>query len=371
MQVEVAYPEIQTFYFSLIVVPLLLFSLRKRVRPESFSTDLTNELKGVAILAVLFFHIGYLLSSSNRFLYPYSIISGVGVNLFLLLSGYGLTKSHLKKPLSVFQFYTRRLLKLYIPLWISLIVFLLIDFFVLQRSYPALSIISSFTGFYPRADISINLNSPLWYFTLILFYYLLYPLLTFKRLIYISPVLLYIASNLILRLDLPVHKDVIKMYSIHNLAFPLGVFFAIVTNTNPTEYLKNILKQLHDHNTNFFTKLTLRVAIIITAVLIFGYTAVHSNVGAEARLEETTSLVTVFALLLIFYFKRYRFKLLELIGLYSYEIYLIHWPILYRYDFLYKFFPPFLATVLYLAIFMALSLVLQKLSRKVAKALPG
>ena len=54
--------------------------------------------------------------------------------------------------------------------------------------------------------------------------------------------------------------------------------------------------------------------------------------------------------------------MLELWGIYSYEIYLLHWPLMYRFDFVYKILPPALATCLYLFIFIGLGMVLQRAS---------
>jgi len=90
---------------SLVVISTLivavLLTLRKTQYTELFPVGITEELKGVGILSVVFAHISYMLVSDNHFLYPLSIAGGVGVDLFLLMSGYGLTVSMLKKKLSV------------------------------------------------------------------------------------------------------------------------------------------------------------------------------------------------------------------------------------------------------------------------------
>jgi len=39
----------------------------------------TQELKGLAILSIVFAHIAYMLVSDSRFLYPLSVAAGVGV----------------------------------------------------------------------------------------------------------------------------------------------------------------------------------------------------------------------------------------------------------------------------------------------------
>src|SRR5258708_6334643 len=114
----------QTQIFIVILTLVLLLTLKIR-KPLTFDNSLTEELKGFAILAIVFSHIGYFLVTDHQFLWPLSIAAGVRVNLFLLLSGYGLALSFSKNPLSIKDFYLKRLLKLFIPLWIVLVALLL------------------------------------------------------------------------------------------------------------------------------------------------------------------------------------------------------------------------------------------------------
>jgi peptidoglycan/LPS O-acetylase OafA/YrhL len=59
--------------------------------------------------------------------------------------------------------------------------------------------------------------------------------------------------------------------------------------------------------------------------------------------------------------KRFEIKALYWIGFFSYEIYLFHWPLMYRYYSLFKILPPWLAMLLYLPIFIVLGWLMQKL----------
>lgn len=63
-----------------------------------------------------------------------------------------------------------------------------------------------------------------------------------------------------------------------------------------------------------------------------------------------------------FVFKKIEFGALSILGLYSYEIYLIHWPIMYHYDFLFSWLPAGVATFAYLGVFIALGMGLKKLA---------
>ena len=101
MLIKVSDPTLQTVFFSIIFLSLLLLSIRKNDTETFFSKEATNQLKGFSILAIIFSHIGYFLSSDTRFLYPFSVLAGVGVNLFLFLSGFGLTISQISKSKSI------------------------------------------------------------------------------------------------------------------------------------------------------------------------------------------------------------------------------------------------------------------------------
>ncbi len=342
MLIKVSDPYFQTALFSIIFLCLLLVALRKIKEEAFFPIEVSNNLRGLAIFAVVFSHIGYFLSSDTRFLFPYSILAGVGVNLFLFLSGFGLTVSHLKSPLSVADFYRKRLSRLFIPLWVVISAVLLIDFFMLGRTYPLPEIVNSFLGFYPRADVTQNLNSPLWYFTIILFYYLIFPLTFTRKIPLLSPILVLVLSLFLLNLKLPVDPDVVKLYKLHTLAFPLGMLFGL-----SIQKIKFKLNPI------------LKILIFTASVLIFLYTSVHSGVGEDPKIEQSISLITTLSLMVIFSLSRFDFKLLSVFGIYSYEIYLIHWPVLSRFN-LFLGLPPFLAVLLNLSLIFLLGYALQK-----------
>ncbi len=356
MQVTVNFPQLQTLLF-LIVFGLALIFSSKRYHPHfSLAKPLTNELKGFAILGIIFSHIGYFLSKDPRFLFPLSIFAGLGVNLFLFLSGFGLATSYLKNGHTIKLFYKKRLQRIFIPLWIVLIFLLLFDWATLHITYPWQTILGNFLGWYPTADIYQDLNSSLWYFSLILFYYLIFPLVFHRKIAYLSPIIITVISYLLFSYFLPSSAMVLKLYNLHFIAFPLGIVLALVNKNTNT--ITNQLSQLWN-KTHLIPK-TLRFFILAILLLGFSYFSINSNVGQGLAKEQLTSLFSMGLLLFIFVLKSLHFKLLSLFGTYSYEIYLIHWPLVYRYDLLYKYLPPFLATLFYLVLFIILGYLLQK-----------
>lgn len=73
--------------------------------------ECTTGLKGLAVLMVVWGHIGACLHVSGI-----QFIGGVGVSIFLILSGYGLEKSYTNNGLK--KFWTKKLIKIFIPFWI-------------------------------------------------------------------------------------------------------------------------------------------------------------------------------------------------------------------------------------------------------------
>lgn len=361
MQINIVDPVLQTQIFTVLLALAVILSVRKKQIGTSFDSKLTNELKGVAILMVMFSHIGYFLVTDHRFLFPLSVAAGKGVDIFLFLSGFGLTISALKSSLTIKEFYLKRLKKIFIPMWLVLAVFLLMDAVIMHRFYPSAGLTQNILGFFPSADLYKNVNSPLWYFTLILFYYLLFPLCSLdfiiKRVPAVSVVLILGLGYFLIQVDLPVAPDVFKLYKLHYIAFPLGMFFATmlhhIRNHPPT------LPQVPRVDA-LFAKLFL----IIISTGVFCYLAIHSGVGESPLKEQLISLVSLGCLLAVFFLKGFYSRLLTLLGAYSYELYLIHWPLLSRYDFLYGRLPAWLATLLYIVILLTLGVAVNKLTSR-------
>ena len=359
MQINVPDPVIQTYLFSLIFFTVLFLSIRKKEVGLTMSPEVTTELKGFAILAVVFSHIGYFLSTDDRFLFPLSILAGAGVNLFLFLSGFGLAASALKKPLSIVGFYKKRLSKLFLPLWLTITLIVIADSVFLDKSYPLQTVIENYLGFFPSADIFTDLDSPLWYFSLIFFYYLLFPLLFWKKFSYLAAPLMLIVTFYLLKEPLPIKEPVLNLYKLHFISFPLGVFFAQVIYHENLTPLKAVAK-------HFYSKFNLSLFSIPFFAAVFYYTSFNSGVGLSKTIEQTISLITTLSAVFLFMVINLKFKLFTLFGKYSYEIYLIHWPILVKYGFLYLYMPAFLATLIYLVIFLLLGLLMKQIQEKLA-----
>lgn len=367
MIILISNPISQNYIFFAILLLALILSFRKRQDQEFFPIAISQELKGLAVLSVIFAHIAYALVSDNRFLDPLSTMAGVGVNLFLLLSGYGLIVSALKKPSSIWQFYKHRLTKLYIPFWVCLIVFFALDFWLLNINYGWGYMIQAFLGFFSRANLYLDVNSPFWYFTWIVMYYLIFPWFLIKKAPWLSAILIYGFTFLIIKSEPHILNQVIHLFRVHLLAFPLGVLLGWFFNqSNLYLKIKEFFSQKKDlalapilSEKKSYEKLLFRLGLSLILIAGFLYLFKNSGVGEKPIIEEFISILTSLVLVALFLLKRFEIKTLYLFGIFSYEIYMFHWPLMYRYDFLFKYFPAWLALSLYLLIFLGLGWLLK------------
>jgi peptidoglycan/LPS O-acetylase OafA/YrhL len=354
MTFAISDPVFQTSIFTTLLVAVLALTSRPKKHGIALSSDVSLELKGFSILAVIFAHIGYYLSQDQRFLFPLSIAAGIGINTFLFLSGYGLTHSMVTRPTSIFGFYAKRLSRIYLPLWILLITLLCVDAFFLHLTYPLRTVVESFFGFYPKANLYESINAPLWYLTITIFYYLLFPLVFIKKAPWVSAIIVGAIGYWVVHLHLPVDEGVLGLYQSHYVAFPLGMLAAALS----FKFALSLQRITH--------KLEwppLRGSLLFVLILIFAYTAFHSGVGKGLAIEQRTSLISMSCLLGIFVLDPFQHKFLQWIGKYSYQVYLIHWPLLYRYDPLYAHLPASVVTFAYLYILVGIAWASQQLER--------
>jgi len=354
-----------------IVIAALLVALLITLRPsrhtELFPVSVTQELKGLAILSIVFAHIAYMLVSDSKFLYPLSVAAGVGVDLFLFISGYGLVVGMLRKPLSPWQFYRRRLSRVFIPFWLVIGLLFVADALVLDRHYPTAYVLQSMLGWFPRASAWEDVNSPFWYITWILLFYLLFPLVYSERRVWLSAVALAAIANLLAWWD-PLQMQSNWLHRLHTNAFSLGMLLAWLLQSRPA--LREKLLALRDRSGS-----APRLAVAGAALLVALWLAPRSNAGDWPQLAalfdgvgldpgfsigQLISLTTLGALVVLFVMKRRDCAFLHLFGVYSYETYLLHWPLMSRYDLFYAHLPAWLATFAWLGAFIGLGWVLRK-----------
>jgi len=143
--------------------------------------EIVDFLKGYSIFTIMIFHYLQHFQLPNPF-NKLIFFGGTGVHLFVLLSGFGLYLSFLNKPLSYPVFLKKRIVKVYIPYIIVVLISALISVFIpiYQNSLYALG---GHIFLYKMFDENIigSYGYPLWFISMILQFYL-----TFNMVVWIK-----------------------------------------------------------------------------------------------------------------------------------------------------------------------------------------
>lgn len=130
-----------------------------------------DELKGLAIVLVVLYHAGGVLSWNNY------LHGDLGVDIFVILSGIGLSLGTTYPGPG--PFLRRRLLRILPAYWVTLTLFLFLNVYFLQLHYTPANIVLHYLGIHGWfGDVyALSINDSFWFITLILSLYLLYPVL--------------------------------------------------------------------------------------------------------------------------------------------------------------------------------------------------
>lgn len=213
-------------------------NLKEKSEKNSFFTkQYTNIAKGVAVLLLLFHHLGLNpelnLFNPNDILYKLAEQCKVCVAIFIILSGYGLNASFNKKinekPYCVktIKFSIRHLFKLMLSYWIIFSIFVLFGHFTGMRNineiYGESLLKNIFIDFLGVADFfkTPTYNATWWFMSLIIILYIIFPIL--KILLKRVPVLLILSTLCITQFNLFGFYPNLNTYL---FAFCLGMFLS-------------------------------------------------------------------------------------------------------------------------------------------------
>ncbi|MDH7447493.1 acyltransferase family protein [Aquimarina sp. 2201CG14-23] len=227
--------------------------------------DQTNFLKGIGILLIMFHNFFHLLppfigenefdwdatrvyklgttlfnSPSAFFNIAFSYFGHYGVQIFIVLSGYGLSMKYLQnnEKIKLVPFMINRVSKLY-PVYVLSIIFLIITF--LLRDSRVLNVyemrdllfnLSFVNNFLPNK--ALNINGPWWFFSLIVQLYAVFPLFFFllkeKKMKYVHGIIFLILFYLIFvflqPLLLKYDLNILFLFLGHLPEFVLGMVLA-------------------------------------------------------------------------------------------------------------------------------------------------
>lgn len=125
-----------------------------------------DELKGLAILLVVLYHAGGVLVWQNL------LHGDLGVDIFVILSGIGLTLSaRAEAPIA---FMRRRLVRIMPAYWIALTLYWALNTHYLQHHYTPTNVILHYIGIHGwfGDSVAMSINDSFWFITLIITLYL-------------------------------------------------------------------------------------------------------------------------------------------------------------------------------------------------------
>ena len=375
--------ELNTNIILLLLVLGIFFTINKKVDKKSilFDKETSLELRGMSAIFIIFSHIAHLVVTNDDFLYPLRNIASVGSDLFLFISGYWLTSGLLKKEVSIIEFYKTRSIKIFKTLWIVLTFLFLMDYFLLNKEYELFYIIRSYFAIFPSAYADTDISSPMWYLSWLLMFYILLPIFFMKNKLWLTSLILAIISSIIGIYNV-FDVQANWLHKIHTLAFPLGIFVADIifkhkNNKNTFIYI-NLLSTKLKEKLNFLSKIIFHVkkinknilnySILIFIFLTFAYIVKNKySFETEYLIEipnyiklQVLNLILMFLLLIFFLIKNFNIKLFSYIGNYSYQIYLLHLPLILRYDIFFKNLPIWLGVILWFLTLILISHIIQK-----------
>ena len=303
--------------------------------------DISNIIKGISCLLIVAHHFCSWLDGKgidNFFVHFIGVRGGViGVTIFFFLSGWGLSESQKKNKYPLAVYAKRRLSKVFIPLLLTNIIYIsiLLVFKKIHFSVPTLLLKS----------LNLKLcDGVLWFCNVILFFYLVFyfsflPATKWvKVVICLSATVLYSIAATLIYPDSPFY-----VYSI--IGFPLGMILSLYKDVAlriqfwGTWSLFLILFLvigaflLPAYNNLFLMNLA---SLFIVALIVFSV-VISSRVGSSRKLV-----------------------VLPFIGMFSYEIYLLHNKVLFplaQNGYLYWY------PIAFLLIVLPLSMLLKRITR--------
>jgi len=358
-QIDRAYATNSLFIIFIVIALVIIFSFKKKDE-QDFDDDFLDidtglMLKGIAILILLFGHLAIKCIDGTYF-FEYAGVWSVVI--FLYISGIALTKTYGIIGLNS-KFLIKRIVRLAIPTWVSLFVFFILDFLLTRENYKLKKVIFNFLLILDPS----RPNGPAWFITYILFLYILYFLISkinttpiFKIIfLYLGS---YIFTLFIWRINfLSSHFGIWTQYT---FVFPSAVMIGF--------YRKQVLlglSKIVKHKFLYY------ILISICTYQYFSQKGVYRistliNSWTYSQVVHTVEHASLLLLLVLasFLMDRAVFysRFLKWFGVYSFEIFLIHFPLMVSYDFFLFRKPLYLFFFAYLFVVVVLSLLLNRVS---------
>ena len=326
---------------------LALYRKKQSGKYSFLSRQVTVELRGVAILLVVAGHIGWhVLSREQQQYFP--ILGQYGVSIFFMLSGYGLARSYASRSLRVGEYVKRRLSRVMVPYWIVTALIVALDAVILNKSYNVTDIVATVLGLNGSPAVR-SIDYVRWYITVLLLWYFIFIFIWKTKWNRKKKVFVFFGMGaLLIFFDYYVFP-----VGYAYLSFPFGVFVGLY----------------YDEICNFYNGLAKRKLLLgAGAVLIANWLfkmflwepvdVFMPTVGMAFIAEFSWLLVGSSLAVIGSLFMPWQSPFLNIVGRYSYGIFLLHGVLMVRYDcilfhgYLFLTFWVYFIFVLFISIFM-------------------
>lgn len=274
-----------------------------------------NELKGIAILLVVAYHIGGILGWKNQ------LHGEIGVDIFVVLSGLGLSFGYPSIPNKT-QFLVKRFRKLLSPYWIILTLFALGQVYILHIGFDPKDFISHVVTIHSYVSDAYfaGYNHSFWYMSLITILYLVY-----------LPVSRFVGAektNHVVTIGLSLTFILSIYYTVFHPSY--GAFLHLVTRI--PDFFFGIIYGMYLKNPEMKFKFDIPSAlgtfVLLFLILDKGYAYYYSLIGVAFVLAyfQISKWMEQYK-----YINRVK-SFFVFFGSISYEWYLIHQPLLTNYN---------------------------------------
>jgi peptidoglycan/LPS O-acetylase OafA/YrhL len=319
-------------------VMAILLSLRiGDAKPDSRAVTL--QIKGAAIILVIFGHLSRTAGINNSFI---NLLGAQGVVLFLIISGYGLFKAYSKKGIGI-SYWKKRASTVLMPYSIVTAVFIFIDIVFLDKRYSLSYIFKNIIGF----NTNNRFDGTMWYIQFIIIWYVIFGFIFyFKKLGDLRIALLFLFSILFY---IQINRKPFSMYyyqcAVHAFWFPLGVILGRFSES---------MKKAIELKIKLISAIS--VSVFVTA---FMYDKVGYSNNAYIIYNMAVSFLFA-SFIFIGASLRVHSRMLDFIGSISYQLYLFEGLFIYNYSII-KQERSFVGFMYYFGIVFLLSISFNKL----------
>ena len=306
-----------------------------------------NYLKGIAIFAIIIYHIIAFFLDTNSLIKKISAFGGAGVHVFFLLSGFGLYYLYNKRKIKYKDFIFTRFVKIYLP-YIFIIILSSFTTYIdigsdkIEAMFSHIFLYKMFIeGFTDSFGIQFWYISTLFQFYI--FFYLIIKLKNIcndnKKFLAISIIISLIYSTIISIMNLSSYRVISSFFLQYLWEFSLGIVWA-------DKYING--KEFDVKNKNLIIGIITALAFIVYAILSL----------KGGWLKNFNDIFSLTAFLGISYFIgkiKFIYKIFVYMSKISYEMYLLHYLILKT---IFTFFDAYIPNFLLCAIAFILIIII-------------